>query len=132
MHKILDVDYTDATELTLDNWLSAAKQMFTILPDMGLSNWTPPDNFQGYDGAGWTSSVTPYYRTKFHNMHGLTLDKMLMLGAPDTLPIPSNIRVVVFSIRGFASGISAIIRTFPSKKYCRSIRQFRSIYNCIF
>ena len=54
---------------------------------MDLSNWTPPDNFQGYDGAGWTSSVTPYYRTKFHNVHGLTLDKMLMLGAPDTLPI---------------------------------------------
>ena len=24
--KILDVDYTDATELTLDNWLSAAKK----------------------------------------------------------------------------------------------------------
>lgn len=55
-----------------------------------------------------------------------------MLGGPIRCLQPSNIRVVVFSIRGFASGISAIIRTFPSKKYCRSIRKFRSIYNCIF
>ena len=85
--QILDVDYTGATGLTLDNWLSAAKQVFTILPDMDLSNWTPPDNFRGSNGAGWTYSVTPYYRTKFHNVHGLTLDKMLMFGAPDTLPI---------------------------------------------
>ena len=85
--QILNVDYTGATGLTLDNWLSAAKQMFTILPEMDLSNWTPPDNFRGFNGAGWTSSDTPYYRTRFHNVHGLSLDKMLMFGAPETLPI---------------------------------------------
>ena len=86
--QILGVDYTDAKGLTLDNWLSAAKQMFTILPEMDLlSSWTPPDNFRGFNGAGWTYSVTPYYRTQFHNVRGLTLDKMLMFGAPEMLPI---------------------------------------------
>jgi len=84
--QILGVDYTDAKGLTLDNWLSAAKQMFTILPEMDLSKWTPPDDFRGFDGAGWTYAAPPYHKTSFHNVRGLTLDKMLMFGVPATLP----------------------------------------------
>lgn len=52
MHKILDVDYTDATELTLDNWLSAAKQMFTILPEWTCQIGRLPIIFRATMGQG--------------------------------------------------------------------------------